>query len=127
MAEALKYSKVIGNKVREMSGNGVKVEDIFAYIQKYQGAPRSKPTFYKYYAEDLYAARVENVSKVGNKVVEQALEGDFKSQELFLRSRGGWSPNSTVNEVEQEDGLEGSSAINELMALLGKEVSHKDE
>jgi len=48
-------------------------------------------------------------------------EGDFKSQELFLRSKGGWSPTSTVNEVEQsENPDEDTSAIDSLMTLLGK-------
>jgi hypothetical protein len=58
---------------------------------------------------------------VGNKVVQQALEGDFKSQELFLRSKGGWSPNSTLNEQEQDTEADmDESAIDALMTLLGK-------
>ena len=53
--------------------------------------------------------------------MQQALDGDFKSQELFLRSKGGWSPNSTVNEQEQDvDADEDESAIDALMTLLGK-------
>jgi hypothetical protein len=54
------------------------------------------------------------------KVIDQALEGDFKSQELFLRSKGGWSPTHTVNEVEQETDPDlDESAADTLMALLG--------
>ena len=57
---------------------------------------------------------------VGRKVIDQALDGDFKSQELFLRSKGGWSPTHTVNEVEQEiDPDLDESATDALMSLLG--------
>ena len=64
---------------------------------------------------------------VGKKVIDQALEGDFKSQELFLRSKGGWSPTNTVVEAEQEvDPDMDESAIDTLMALLGKEDSEEE-
>ena len=59
---------------------------------------------------------------------KQARDGDFKSQELFLRSKAGWSPNSTVNEVEHEgDPDEDSGAIDALMAKLGKSRKSNDE
>lgn len=56
---------------------------------------------------------------MGNKVVEQALAGDFKSQELFLRSKGGWSPTATNIEVEA-DSVEDidNSAIEDLLRHL---------
>jgi hypothetical protein len=63
---------------------------------------------------------------VGKRVIDQALYGDvqdgitWKSQELFLRSKGGWSPSNTVNEVEQEIDPEVDEAATEtLMNLLG--------
>ena len=49
------------------------------------------------------------------------VEGDFKAAELFLRSKGGWSPTSTVNEAElTEDPDTDETAIDSLMTLLGK-------
>ena len=65
---------------------------------------------------------VYKLKQFGKKVIDQALEGDFKSQELFLRSKGGWSVSSTNVEVEQEvDPDADESAIDTLMALLGKD------
>ena len=115
------YSENIAKAVRKGIRNGVAVRDILASIQKYQQAPSSTATFYKLYGEDIAAERADIVGQVGSVVIQQALDGDFKAAELFLRSKGGWSPTSTVNEVEQtENPDEDESAINSLMTLLGK-------
>jgi hypothetical protein len=104
-----------------MIRDGVQVRDIMAAIQPMKDAPSSLATFYKTYGQDMADERAAIVGMVGNKVVQQALEGDFKSQELYLRSKGGWSPNSTVNENEQDvDPDMDESAIDALMTLLGK-------
>lgn len=119
--DKIPYSEVIAKKVREGIRSGVSVKDILSSIQKYQNAPSSTATFYKLYGEDIADEKASIVGAVGSVVVQQALEGDFKSQELFLRSKGGWSPTSTVNEVEQlEDPDVDESAIDSLMNLLGK-------
>jgi hypothetical protein len=76
---------------------------------------------YKIYGNYMEAERAKINGSVGKKVIDQALAGDFKSQELFLRSKGGWSPTHTVNEVEQEvDPDMDESAIDTLLGLLGK-------
>jgi len=125
MPAALPYKKAIANKVRRMIRDGVQVRDIMAAIQPMKDAPSSLATFYKTYGHDMADERAEIVGKVGNKVVQQALDGDFKSQELYLRSKGGWSPNSTVNENEQDlDPDMDESAIDALMTLLGKAPDH---
>jgi hypothetical protein len=99
----------------------VSVKDILASIQKYQNAPSSTATFYKLYGQDIADTKAAIVGQVGSVVIQQALEGDFKSQELFLRSKGGWSPTSTVNEQElSEDPDTDESAIDSLITLLGK-------
>jgi hypothetical protein len=99
----------------------VSVKDILASIQKYQNAPSSTATFYKLYGQDIADTKSSIVGQIGSVVIQQALEGDFKSQELFLRSKGGWSPTSTVNEQElSEDPDTDESAIDSLMTLLGK-------
>jgi len=119
--QPLPYSEVIAKKVREGIRSGVSVKDILASIQKYQNAPSSTATFYKLYGQDIADTKATIVGQVGSVVIQQALEGDFKSQELFLRSKGGWSPTSTVNEQElSEDPDTDESAIDSLITLLGK-------
>lgn len=115
------YSENIAKAVRKGIRNGVAVRDILASIQKYQQAPSSTATFYKLYGEDIAAERADIVGQVGSVVIQQALEGDFKAAELFLRSKGGWSPTQTNVEVEgTEDPDTDESAIDSLMTLLGK-------
>lgn len=119
--QAIPYSEVIAKKVREGIRNGVSVKDIMASVQKYQNAPSSTATFYKLYGQDIADVKADIVGKVGSVVIQQALDGDFKAAELFLRSKGGWSPTQTINETElSEDPDTDESAIDSLMTLLGK-------
>ena len=119
--QAIPYSEVIAKKVREGIRNGVSVKDIMASIQKYQNAPSSTATFYKLYGQDIADTKADIVGQVGSVVIQQALDGDFKAAELFLRSKGGWSPTQTNVEVEATgDPDEDASAIDSLMTLLGK-------
>ena len=118
---ALPYSETISKIVRKGIRNGVTVKDIMASIQKYQNAPSSTATFYKLYGSDIAKEKAEIISQVGSVVVQQALNGDFKSQELYLRSKGGWSPTQTQIDVLSEvDPDQDESAIDMLMNLLGK-------
>lgn len=118
---SLPYSAVIAKKVREGIRCGVAVKDILSSIQKYQNAPSSTATFYKLYGEDIAEEKASIVGAVGSVVIQQALDGDFKAAELFLRSKGGWSPTQTQVEVEgTEDADTDESAIDALMNLLGK-------
>ena len=119
--QEIKYSEVIAKKVKEGIRSGVSVKDIMASIQKYQNAPSSSATFYKLYGNDIAETRADIVGQVGSVVVQQALDGDFKAAELFLRSKGGWSPTQTNIEVEADGNTdEDLSAIDSLMTLLGK-------
>ena len=118
---AKKYSEVIAKKVVAGVKNGVAVRDILGSVQKYQDAPASTATFYKLYGNLIAETKADIVGVIGSVVVEAAKGGDFKAAEFFLRSKGGWSPNSTVNEVEQDvDPDLDESAIDSLMSLLGK-------
>ena len=106
--------------VRKKAAAGVPVVEIFASIQNYQNAPGSVQTFYKYYKEDLDAARGEVTEALGSKVIQQAKNGDFKSQELWLTTKGGWSKqntNTTVDIPAGED--EANSALENLLSKLG--------
>ena len=122
--QATKYSEIIAKKVTEGIRNGVSVKDIMGSIPQYQNAPSSSATFYKLYGELISQTRADIIGKIGNVVINSALQGDFKAAEFYLRSKGGWSPNSTVNEVEQEaDPDEDLAAVDSVMSLLGKNIT----
>ena len=117
-------NKKIADLVRKRTKEGVSVKDIVGEVQaNFNDAPKSLNTFYSYYKVDLDAARAEINGLVGSKVLKRALEegefGHFPSQELFLRSKAGWSPTSTNIEVEQNSADEDLSAIDQLAELLG--------
>ena len=126
--QATKYSEVIAKKVTKGIRNGVSVKDIMGSIQQYQNAPSSSATFYKLYGQLIKQTRADSVEQVGNVVYNMAIQGDFKAAEFYLRSKGGWSPNSTVNEVEQEaDPDEDLAAVDSVMSLLGKNVNPDED
>lgn len=126
--ERLPYSEPIAKYVRQAVQDGVSIKDILATVnKKFQNAPRNTATFYKLYGEDIADARADIIGRIGNVVVEQALSGHYPSQELYLRSKGGWSPTQTINEVDQTtDPDEDSTAIDALMTLLGKNPNGAD-
>jgi hypothetical protein len=120
----LGYNRKIADLVIKRTKEGVSVKDIVGEVQSnYNDAPRSLNTFYSYYKKDLMSARAEINGLVGSKVLKRALEegewGHYPSQELFLRSKAGWSPTNTVIEVEQDSADEDLSAIDQLAELLG--------
>lgn len=120
MAQKKSKDGRIAAVVRKKAAAGVPVVEIFASIQNYQNAPGSVQTFYKYYKEDLDAARGEVTEALGSKVIQQAKNGDFKSQELWLTTKGGWSKqntNTTVDIPAGED--EANSALENLLSKLG--------
>ena len=119
--EPLGYDQEIAAYVRNHVRAGVTMKDIMLGISKWQHAPKTLKTLYKYYGNDIADARNTVIEAVGSRVIEQALEGDFKSQDLYLRSKGGWSPNQTVATKEEEDLDTDESVVSELMALLGKD------
>lgn len=126
MSKKLPKNPNIARMVREGVEGGVAVTQIFRSVLGMKDAPQSYTTFYKLYRDDMENAKFEIDSKVGKKVITQALEGDFKSQELYLRSRAAWSPSSHVKEQEvgHED-EENEGAVNALMVALGKK--HPEE
>ena len=116
----------IAAAVRKKAAAGVPVSEIFASIQNYQNSPGSLTTFYKYYREDIETARGEITERIGSKVVKQAQDGDYKSQELWLTTKGGWSKQTTNNNVEVPLGEdEKSSALEVLLSKLGIEKEDK--
>ena len=128
MKDKLPYSKNVEKHILDCIQGGVGIRDMIASMQHLQGAPTSLSTLYKIYGDFIHAERAKINGMVGKKVIEQALEGDYRSQEFFLRSRGGWSPTQTVVETEQDVDPElDESAIDTLLALLGKEEYDEDD
>lgn len=128
MAEPLKYSKHVENHILECIHGGVGIRDMIASMQHLQNAPKSLSTLYKIYGDFIHRERAKINGMVGKKVIDQALQGDFKSQEFFLRSRGGWSPTQTVVEAEQDiDPDMDESAVDMMMALLGKDDDSEED
>lgn len=120
MAQKKSKDGRIAAVVRKKAAAGVPVVEIFASIQNYQNAPGSIQTFYKYYKEDLDAARGEVTEALGSKVIQQAKNGDFKSQELWLTTKGGWSKQNTNTNVDIPTGEdETNSALENLLSKLG--------
>ena len=134
MLEKLPYSKLVEKAVLEMIQGGVPIRQIITSIQHLNDAPKSLSTLYKWYGPAMEAERTRINGAVGKRVIDQALYGDvqdgitWKSQELFLRSKAGWSPQATVNEVEQDVDPElDVSAADQLMNLLGFDTDEPDE
>ena len=122
MAEKLPYCKHVEKHILTCIQGGISIRQMLASMQHLPYAPRSLSTMYKTYGSFMESERAKINGAVGKKVIDQALEGDFKSQELFLRSKGGWSPTQTNIEVEQDtDPNLDESAADTLLGLLGFE------
>ena len=122
-----KHNKVVAKHIEKCIKGGVTVKDMMASMQHLQEAPSTATTLYKVYGNYIAGIRAELVGAVGAKVIEQAMDGDFKSQEFYLKSKGGWSPSNTINNTDQEvDPDEDEGAIDLLMAKLGKVRKEND-
>ena len=120
MAEKLPYCKHVEKHILTCIQGGVAIRQMLASMQHLTNAPKSLSTMYKTYGSFIEQERAKINGLVGAKVIDQALDGDFKSQELFLRSKGGWSPTQTNIEVEQETDPDlDESAADTLLSLLG--------
>jgi hypothetical protein len=119
MAEKLKHNLHIATYIRKAIRAGVSMKVILDEIQRFDNAPSSMNGMYKTYRQDIASARAEIQEAVGSVVVAKALDGDLKAAELFLRSKAGWSPTQTIVEAEPETENEQTSAIEDLIALLG--------
>lgn len=125
MKDPLPYSKNVEKHILECIQGGVGIRDMIASMQHLQGAPKSLSTLYKIYGDYIAQERAKINGAVGKKVIDQALEGDFKSQELFLRSKGGWSPKETVENGDAVDEDTDEDAVTMLMSLLGKNAEEE--
>ena len=120
MAEALKHNLKVATHIRKAISAGVNMKVILDGIQKYNGAPTSMNGMYKTYRNDIAEARANFHQEMGMVVVNAAKGGDWKAAELVLRAKAGWSPTQTIVEATPEDEAGDTSAIDDLLALLGK-------
>lgn len=108
---------------------GVSVRDLLNHlVATYPDAPKSTSTLYKYYGDDIAQAKADVIERIGNVMIQKALDGDVKAAEFYLRSQGGWSPQSTENvntSLTPED--EDNSATDELARLLGRGLQDTSE
>lgn len=113
-----KIAKDIYHKVSA----GVSIKDLLNHlVATYKDAPHSTSTLYKHYGTDIAKAKADVIERIGNVMIQKALDGDVKAAEFYLRSQAGWSPQSTENVntslvPEEED----NSAADELARLLGR-------
>lgn len=108
---------------------GVSVRDLLNHlVATYPDAPKSTSTLYKHYGSDIAQAKADVIERIGNVMIQKALDGDVKAAEFYLRSQGGWSPQSTENvntSLTPED--EDNSATDELARLLGRGLQEQGE
>jgi hypothetical protein len=79
-------------------------------------------TLKKHYKRELNTAKTEAIERIGKTVYQQALEGNEKSQALYLKTQGashGWVEKQIVENVNSED----TQALKEKM----KELEQKYE
>ena len=114
--------------IRKAIKAGVSMNVILDRIQDMEGAPRNKATMYKVYRSDIADARSQLGVDIGERIMKKALhEGDMKALELVARSKLGWSPTQTIVESDSDDENEDTSAIDDLIALLGIKKNDSDD
>lgn len=125
MAEQLSYKRrePIAKRIVGLIDDGVTMNVILDTIQAEFGTdvPKSTQTIYKLYGDDIAKARAGFQSYLGKKAFQRIEEGSDRILELALRSKAGWKPQESVTIDEGEDSEQGSSALDTIMDLLGKE------
>jgi hypothetical protein len=136
MAEPLKHNIKIAADIKAKIRAGVSMRVIHDYLMdKYPSeqcgllaAPKSMQALYRVYRGDITDARADIQHQVGAVVVAKALEGDLKAAELFLRSKAGWNPTIKVEETDPDEVNEDTSAVDDLVNLLGlKKALNKED
>lgn len=123
MADKIDKCAWIDKKVVEYASQGLSMKEIHTILLKegsYQKLPQSMTTFRKNYYDTFLGTRSEEVGKVGQKIIDMALEGDYKSAELFLTTHSDAWQKKTQLEVSNTDDLdEEETALDILSGALG--------
>lgn len=116
----VRYHPAIAKRIQELVEAKVKIAHMIALLQEeYETAPNNAKQLYKYYKETIAAARAKATEKVGKKVFEQAVEGHFPSQEMYLTTQDDWSKKEQLGLTLEDD--EDNSAIGAILTMLGKD------
>ena len=81
-------------------------------------------TLTKHYKRELTTAKSEAIQRIGKTVYQQALEGNEKSQALYLKTQGashGWVEKQIIESVATEDTKELKDKIKELEEKYSKD------
>lgn len=80
-----KYDPELADKIRELTANGLRQEDIASFIGM------SENTMRKLYKSDLVKGATLANSTVGKKLFEQCVKGDTAALIFWAKTRMGWS------------------------------------
>ena len=64
------------------------------------------------------SARADVIAKVGNSLIQDALDGDTTSRIFFLKTQGGWRETNTVNHVSEDGSMSPKSGADKLSEFL---------
>lgn len=122
----LLWNKDISARIKGMVKSKVKIDYILATIQEeYDHAPTNVQSMYKVYGNDIKAARAEAIESVGKKVLAQAEDGHFPSQEMYLTTQEDWSKKDKLEVDLAND--EDNSALSTLLTMLGVDKERKND
>lgn len=119
MNTQLPHNLAIAAKLRSGIRAGVSMRVLHDQIKCMKDGPQSLMTLYKTYRNDIAESKSNFQIEVGSKIVHKGLvEGDMRALELIARSKMGWSPSTTVVELEPDELTEETGAIDDLLMLL---------
>lgn len=81
-------------------------------------------TLNKHYPKELKTAKCEAILRIGKTVYQQALDGNEKSQALYLKTQGasqGWVEKQVIETVSSEEASDLKIKIAELEAKYAKD------
>jgi hypothetical protein len=115
-----RYHPAIAKRIQELVQSKVKISHMIAMLnEEYETAPQNEKQLRKFYGDTIAAARGKAVEQVGKKVYDQAVDGHFPSQEMFLTTQDDWSKKEQLGVTLEDD--EDNSAIATILAMLGKD------
>lgn len=116
---ALKYSKLIEDRIREGIQNYLTMQAILDSVSHMKEGPASTKSLYKIYGDVIAEERFKQQGFIGGAMHRKIQEGDSKMIEFAARTKMGLNPTTQVKEVDEDE--ESKDAISTLAKLLGKD------
>lgn len=116
---ALKWRKVIEDRIVEGINNHLTMKAILESISHLNEAPHSLGGMYKIYGDAINEARYGKQKFVGNAFNQKIQEGDMKAIELGMKVIVGHNPAQKVQEITEDE--EDKDVKSRLARLLGKD------